>query len=93
MKKSERTRHLQNVHLLDSEWKYNTNNQYLEIPDIAGELYRAMKEDYQGMRDVSAIRILFETLSDEEDILKFNLDSIRNKSEEVLVDAELLVFR
>ncbi|KAI4459402.1 tgf-beta family [Holotrichia oblita] len=91
--KSERTRHLQNVHLLDSEWKYNTNNQYLEIPDIAGELYRAMKEEYQGMRDVSTIRILFETLPDEEDILKFNLDCIRNKSEEIVVDAELLVFR
>ncbi|GJQ81477.1 hypothetical protein Trydic_g14632 [Trypoxylus dichotomus] len=91
--KSERIRQLQNVHFLDHEWRYNSNNQYLEIPEIGQELYRAMRDEYQGMRDVSTIRILFETSPDEEDVLKFNLDCIKNKSNEVIVDAELLVFR
>lgn len=92
-KKSERTKHLHSVQLLDSEWKYNTNNQYLEIPDIAAELYRGMQDGYQGMHDISTIRILFETSPDTEDILTFNLDCIKNNSRDIVVDAELLVFR
>lgn len=93
LKKQERAKQLYTAHFLDNEWKYNSNNQYLEIPDIARELYTAVRDEYQGMRDVSTIRILFENSPDEEGILKFNLDNLKNKTNEVVIDADLIVFR
>lgn len=60
---------------------------------MTAELYESMKEQYYDIRDYSTIRILFETMPDVDDILKFNLDCIKNKSDDIVVDAELFVFR
>lgn len=89
--KTERLRLTYGSKLLDDEWSFNFNNQYLEVPDITAQLYEAIDRKFDLLHNVSVVRFLFESY-EEDEVIKFDLDTLKDKSE-TLLDAELHIYR
>ncbi|XP_022912819.1 bone morphogenetic protein 2-like [Onthophagus taurus] len=86
----ERFKNAHSSYLIDPEWTFDSMNQFVEIPEIANELYDDMVEKVEEFDNISTIRLVFER-GHSNNILKFDLFPL-NEGDEVL-DAELHIYR